>query len=214
FCSPSVLSCSTAAGRIMSAAISIGLRPRFWRYLPSFAVVVVFPAPWRPAIMRIVGPPWAGGIAWSTDPMSADSSLWTIEMNIWVGLTVLSTSAPSAAVFTFSMKSLTILKLTSAARRARRTSWSPSSTLDSVSFPLPESFRKTLVRDSLRDSNMGRPFYSSDGGAANSISGMGNESTQRRLQPIDDYRGMDCADRRLRRHPGDQRRDLGLDAAP
>jgi hypothetical protein len=63
-----------------------------------------------------------------------------------------------ADTLTRSMKSLTILKLTSAERSARRTSWRPSSMLLSESRPRPESLRKTLPRDSWSESNMGGGF--------------------------------------------------------
>ncbi len=55
--SPSATSCSMAAGRLRSAATSIGCRPFSLRWTASFAHVVVFPEPCTPAIMIAAGFP-------------------------------------------------------------------------------------------------------------------------------------------------------------
>jgi hypothetical protein len=52
---PSVMSCSTAPGRCRSAAASSGRRPFSLRWSASLAHAVVFPEPWRPAIMTTAG---------------------------------------------------------------------------------------------------------------------------------------------------------------
>src|SRR3990172_4903024 len=64
------------------------------------------------------------------------------------------TSRPMALSFTFSIKDLTTLKLTSASRRARRTSLSPSSRSFSVSIPLPLNFFRTASNLDVRLSNI------------------------------------------------------------
>ena len=53
--SPSTRSCSTAAGRWRSAPTSSGRRPWLLSSRASFADAVVFPEPWRPAIITTVG---------------------------------------------------------------------------------------------------------------------------------------------------------------
>ena len=76
-CRPSVASCSMAAGRCKSHAISSGWRPCFFSQLASFAEEVVLPAPFRPTMrMRVRFPSRFSGEA--SPPSRAVSSSWKI----------------------------------------------------------------------------------------------------------------------------------------
>lgn len=87
-------------------------------------------------------------------PSNATNSALTILMTCWSGERLARTSCPKAWLLIRSTKSLTTRKLTSASRRARRTSRRASSIFFSVNLPWPRKRRKTASSFSLRDSNM------------------------------------------------------------
>ncbi len=128
-----VLSCSMAAGRYTSPdTVSTFFLRRSIRCLASLAVVVVLPAPCRPAIRMTAGG-WALRLMSATpSPMVAASSLLTMDTSSWPGCSEPSTSWPSAFSLTRATKSRTTGRATSASSRAMRTSRSMSCTLDSV----------------------------------------------------------------------------------
>ena len=66
-------------------------------------------------------------------------------MTIWSGVRLFKTSSPTAFSRTLAMNSLTILKLTSASKSAKRTSRKAASTSASVSLPLPRSLASVPV---------------------------------------------------------------------
>src|SRR5436309_1257169 len=151
----SVSSWATAAGRYTSAGTRYGVRPRsVASQRASFAVVVVFPEPFRPTSMMItgVGPPRSSPAGRS--PRSRVSSRCTSLTKCCSGVRLRSTSAPSASRLTASTKSRTTFRLTSASRRARRTSCSASSMFRSVISPCPRSLRSRESNFSPRDSNI------------------------------------------------------------
>src|SRR6266480_3874453 len=90
----------------------------------------------------------------SPPPIRATSSSWTIRTTCWPGERLCSTWAPTARSRTFSMKSLTTLKLTSASRRTSRTSRRASLIFSSVITPWPRSFLNTRSSLSERLSNI------------------------------------------------------------
>ncbi len=132
-CLVTVLSCSMAAGRYTSPDTVSTFFLRFSiRCLASLAVVVVLPAPCRPAI-RITAGGWAARLMSDTpSPMVAASSRLTMPTSAWPGLSEPSTSWPSAFSFTRATKSRTTGSATSASSSAMRTSRSMSCTLLSV----------------------------------------------------------------------------------
>src|SRR5438128_874355 len=151
----SVSSCRVAAGRYTSAGTRYGVRPRSaCSQRASFAVVVVFPDPLRPTSITTtgVGPPRSSAAGFS--PSRRTSSRCTSFTKCCSGVRLRSTSAPSASRFTASTKSRTTFRLTSASRRARRTSRSASSMFRSVIFPCPRSLRSRESNFSPRDSNI------------------------------------------------------------
>ena len=76
---------------------------------PSFAVVVVLPAPLRPTIITTVGGWGAEASLLVSEPIRAMSSSLTILMTCWAGVRESSTSLPMARSVTLATKSLTTL---------------------------------------------------------------------------------------------------------
>src|SRR5262245_39335109 len=87
-------------------------------------------------------------------PSNSTSSSRTTLTTCCPGVRDLRTSWPTAFSRTRSTKPLTTLKLTSASRRARRTSRRASTTFSSVRRPYPLTRSKMLVRRVVRLSNM------------------------------------------------------------
>ena len=143
-----VLSCSMAAGRYTSPeTVSTFFLRLSIRCLASLAVVVVLPAPCRPAIKITAGGCTARLMSLTPWPMVAASSWLTMLTSSWPGCKEPSTSRPSAFSLTRAMKSRTTGSATSASSKAMRTSRSISATLSSVMRDWP---RKVLTRrDSL-----------------------------------------------------------------
>ena len=73
------------------------------------AVVVVLPAPWRPAIITTVGPLLAEASRAVPPPMRFVSSSLTIFTTCWAGVRLSSTSEPTARSVTVETNSLTTL---------------------------------------------------------------------------------------------------------
>ena len=101
--SPSTRSCSTAAGRWRSAPTSSGRRPWLSRSCASFADAVVFPEPWRPAIITTLGGFDDTVSLPVVPPRVSTSSSLTILMTCCAGLRLFATSAPRARSFTRAM---------------------------------------------------------------------------------------------------------------
>ena len=133
-----------AAGRYTSPdTVSTFLRRFSIRCLASLAVVVVLPAPCRPAI-RITAGGWADRLMSLTpSPMVMINSWLTMPTKAWPGDSDPSTSCPSAFSLTRAMKSRTTGRATSASSKAMRTSRNMSPTLDSVMRAWP---RRDLTR--------------------------------------------------------------------
>ena len=139
--SPFIWSCVIAAGRYTSHATRSGFLPFDLNLPASFAVVVVFPAPWRPAIMiTVTSLAGRSAISVVSDPIRFTSSSFTILITIWPGFSPFITSWPIARSWTAFINCFTTLKLTSASRRASFTSFSAVLTSASVSLPLPRRF--------------------------------------------------------------------------
>ena len=75
-CSPKICSCSTAAGRCMSAATNSTLRPSPCRRRASLAALVVLPDPCKPTIMIFVVPRSAKAIGARSLCIIFTSSSW------------------------------------------------------------------------------------------------------------------------------------------
>ena len=128
-------SCSTAAGRCVSHAATATLLPSAPRDFASFAVAVVLPDPWSPAIRITVGPFEAKTSSRPEPPISSASCSLTTLTTIWPGSRLSRTPSPIAFSRTPATKPLVTLKLTSASSSARRISRIALSTSASVSFP-------------------------------------------------------------------------------
>src|SRR5436189_186477 len=85
--------------------------------------------------MITVGGWGAGASRWPLPPRSPTSSSWTTLTTCWAGVSDLRTSWPTAFSRTRSTKARTTLKLTSASRRATRTSRRASWMFSSVRRP-------------------------------------------------------------------------------
>src|SRR6185312_3517168 len=92
-------------------------------------------------------------------PMSSTSSRCRMPMNAWPGVRLWDTSAPSALVFTASMKLLMTGKATSASRSATRTSRRASPMFSSVIRPRPRRESRVRERRLLRVSNMDEVYW-------------------------------------------------------
>ncbi len=88
-------------------------------------------------------------------PSSSTSSPWTILTTCWPGVRLWRSSCPTAFSRTRSTKDRTTLKLTSASRRAMRTSRSASWMFFSVRRPAPRRRSKIASRRCVRASNIG-----------------------------------------------------------
>ena len=133
-----VLSCSMAAGRYTSPDTVSTFFLRFSiRCLANLAVVVVLPAPCKPAIKITAGGCAAKFRSLTPSPMVAANSLLTMPTKAWPGVREPKTSCPKAFSLTRATKSRTTGKATSASSRAIRTSRSMSATLDSVMRACP-----------------------------------------------------------------------------
>src|SRR5882672_752063 len=122
-----ISSCSIAAGRYTSQETSRGLFPRpSFSSFASFAAVVVFPDPCSPARSTTAGGATARSSSAFSPPMSAASSRWTTPTSACPGVRLPTTSCPSDASRTRSMKVLTTGNATSASSSATRTSRSAS----------------------------------------------------------------------------------------
>src|SRR5262244_3385628 len=97
-------------------------------------------------------------------PSSSTSSSWTTFTTCCAGVSDVSTSCPTALIFTRSMKARTTLKLTSASRSATRTSRSASWMFSSDSRPRPPSLSKMVCSLVLRESSMGTPYFTGTSG--------------------------------------------------
>jgi len=139
-----VFNCSIAAGRYTSPETVNTFFLRFSiKCFASLAVVVVLPAPCKPAI-KITAGGWVARfksltvvLPMSLPAMVAINSLLTTATNAWPGLNEPTTSCPKAFSLTRAMKSRTTGKATSASKSASRTSRSMSCTLDSVMRACP-----------------------------------------------------------------------------
>ncbi len=151
---PRVWSCSMAAGRCRSQAAIIGWRPSRASRFASFAVEVVFPEPCSPTIRITVGGDEAQVSVGRPSPMRFASSSCTIFTICWPGLTDLTTASPVARSCTRDRNSRVTAKFTSASRRTRRTSRSPSRIMGSVSTPRWRSLARALSSLVLSSSNM------------------------------------------------------------
>ena len=152
-CSPSTRSCSMAAGRVVSSeAISTRFFSLVCSSRPNFADVVVLPEPCRPTIRMGAGgePIFRAAFSW---PRVSTRTSWTILTTCWPGVTERVTFSPMARGRTFSMKSFTTGKATSASISAVRTSPRAASTSASLSAPRPRSLSKTPLRRDCKDSN-------------------------------------------------------------
>ena len=147
-CAVTVLSCSMAAGRYTSPETVSTFFLRFSiRCLASLAVVVVLPAPCKPAIRITAGGCAAKLMSDTPSPMVAANSRLTTPTKAWPGFNEPMTSWPRAFSFTRAMKSRTTGKATSASSKAMRTSRSMSATLVSVMRACP--LRVLTRRESL-----------------------------------------------------------------
>ena len=152
--SPSTRSCWTAAGRCRSAPTSSGRR--FWLLSrrASLAEAVVFPEPWRPAIITTLGGFDDVVSLPVVPPRVWTSSSLTILMTCCAGLRLFATSAPWARSLTRRMKLRATRTLTSASSSATRSSRQTSSISLSVSFPRLRSLWKMPSKRSASVSNM------------------------------------------------------------
>ncbi len=123
----------------------------------SFAVAVVLPEPWSPAIRITVGGLGENVIRRPESPISVVSSSFTTFTTCWPGLRLSITSAPSARSFTAAVNERTTLKLTSASSSARRISRIALFTSSSLSLPRERTSERTDCSLSERMSNIGRP---------------------------------------------------------
>ena len=143
--SPFFCSCSTAAGRYTSQAAKRGFLPFAFSLPAILAVVVVLPAPCRPAIMiTVISLLGFKAISVISEPISFTSSSLTIFITICPGCRPFSTSVPTACSCTELINCFTTLKLTSASRRAIFTSLSPALTSASDKRPFPVRFLNTF----------------------------------------------------------------------
>jgi len=150
-CFVTVLSCSMAAGRYTSAeTVSTFFLRLSIRCLASLAVVVVLPAPCKPAIRITAGGCAARLMSETPSPIVAASSRLTMPTSACPGESDPTTSAPSAWSFTREMKSRTTGSATSASSRAMRTSRSMSCTLASVMRAWPRIVLTSRLRRSVR----------------------------------------------------------------
>src|SRR3989442_14647756 len=99
----------------------------------------------------------AGASRWPLPPRSPTSSSWTTLTTCWAGVSDLRTSWPTAFSRTRSTKARTTLKLTSASRRATRTSRRASWMFSSVRRPRPPRRSKIDCKRVLRESSMEIP---------------------------------------------------------
>ena len=143
-CCPRTSSCLIAAGRYTSHAAKRGFLPRFFNIRASLPAVVVLPAPCSPTSIITVNPEDDIVILLCVPPKSSVSSSRTILITVWSGFRLPKTSSPTAFSRTWAIKSFATLKLTSASRRARRTSRSALSISLSESLPFP---RRSLKAD-------------------------------------------------------------------
>ena len=98
-------------------------------------MAVVLPEPWSPAISTTVGGLEENASSRAAPPISSVSSSETIFTTCCPGLSLPTTSAPSARSLTASVKLLTTLKLTSASSSASRISRIAAEMSASVSVP-------------------------------------------------------------------------------
>src|SRR5437016_5518179 len=138
-------------------AAGTGCWPCFVYQRASFAAVVVLPEPWSPMSMITVGGWGARASRWPLPPRSSTSSSWTTLTTCWAGVSDLRTSWPTAFSRTRSTKARTTLKLTSASRRATRTSRRASWMFSSVRRPRPPRRSKIDCKRVLRESSMEIP---------------------------------------------------------
>ncbi len=123
------------------------------------AVVVVLPAPCRPAIRMTAGGCVARSMSDTPAPIVAVSSRCTMPTSACPGESEPATSAPSALSLTRAMKSRTTGSATSASSSAMRTSRSISCTLASVMRAWPRIVLTRRLMRSVREEAMavGRP---------------------------------------------------------
>src|ERR1700722_10691574 len=138
----------------MSTETSSGRWPFFASQRASLPVEVVLPEPCSPTIRKTLGGSLAKRSFDSWLPRTLISSSWMIPMTCCEGEREERTSCPMARVLTLSMSCLTTLKLTSASRRATRTSRRAVSMFSSVRRPSPRRFLKTRCSLSDRLSNI------------------------------------------------------------
>ncbi len=98
-------------------------------------------------------------------PITSTSSSWIILTICCPGVTDVRTSFPIAFSFTAFTKSRVTLKLTSASRKARRTSRSESATFSSVRVPCPRRFFSVDSRDSVNCENIIMRKYRNQAGS-------------------------------------------------
>src|SRR2546425_4332063 len=144
-----------AAGRCTSAATRSGRRPCLRRRFASFAAVVVFPDPCRPASTTTVGGRSARASGVASLPSISTSASWTIFTTCCAPVIDSSTFAPSARSRTVATSWRTTLKFTSASSSATRTSRSASSRSASVTRGRPRRRSNVTVSLSESCSNIG-----------------------------------------------------------
>ena len=152
---PNTASCSWAAGRLMSRdARSAFLFCWFLNRKASFAAVVVFPDPWSPTNIITDGGFAFKVMGTSSEPNILTKFSCTILITIWPGVTLFSTSTPTARSLTWSTKFLTTARATSASSSAMRTSRKAFSTSVLVRTPRLVRCPNTSLSRLVKLSNM------------------------------------------------------------
>src|SRR5262245_35935154 len=154
--------------------------------------------------MMTVGGRGAMVSRWAAPPRSSTSSLCTIFTTCWPGVRLWRTSWPTAFSRTRSTNERTTLKLTSASRRATRTSRSASWMLSSVRRPAPRRRSKIASRRVVRASNIG---------SSRELSGKSRKALKATGHPMR-RQGRRRMDRARRRATGDPARWLPREGHP
>ena len=148
-----------AAGRYTSAdTVSTFFLRLSISHLASLAVVVVLPAPCKPAISTTAGGCAARLSSLTPSPMVAASSLWIMPTSAWPGVSEPTTSWPKAFSLTRAIKSRTTGSATSASNKAMRTSRRVSATLLSVMRACPRTSLTSLESFSVSAEAMAYPL--------------------------------------------------------
>ncbi len=152
-CSVTKRNCSMAAGRYTSVLTVSTFFLRCCSQRASLAVVVVLPAPCKPAISTTAGG-WLARLRSACWPgagdITATNSRCTTPTSACPGVSEPTTSWPNAACLTLAKKSRVTATETSASSKAMRTSRSMSATLLSVMRAWPRICLMTRPRRSVR----------------------------------------------------------------